>query len=357
MLKAITVREFRCFRELQLDGFERINLFSGANNVGKTALLEAIFLHMGGFNAGLPRLIEDMRGLGSQSADPEDLWGWLFPGRDLTRVIRTDGTDESGQGHALTVRASNIGSALPASGSYDDTSPGAGSAAFATGGVARGLRLECRFSDGVTVQSRADVTPSGLRIEPASRERFPTAILLPAAHHGAARDNATMFTRLEQSGRTEWLTAALRRVDPRLKRLAILVAGGGPMVHADLGEGALVPVSHVGQGFGRTLSALLAISLARDGIVLIDEVENGVYHEAMDHVWGAIREASVHANAQVFATTHSWECIRSAHAMFPVGPECNLRLYRLDRVDGTIEATSYDADSLSMALRTEMEVR
>lgn len=357
MLKAITIKEFRCFRELRLDGFERINLISGANNVGKTALLEALFLHFGGFNAGLPRLIEDIRGLGSQPLVPEDLWGWLFPGRDLSREIRTEGTDEAGQGHTLTVRLSDVGGALPSSGSYSDISHGPGSAAFATGGVSRGIRLDCRFSDGQSVQSRADVTESGVRIENAPRDRFLTAIFLPSLYRLSSHDNAAMFTRLEQSGRTEWLTAALRRIDPRLKRIAILVAGGAPMIHADLGEGALVPISHLGQGFGRLLSALLAISLARDGMVLIDEIENGVYHEAMDQVWGAIREASVHANAQVFATTHSWECIRSAHLVFPVDPGCNLRLYRIERVDGTIEAVSYDADSLSMALKTELEVR
>ncbi len=349
MLKTIAVTDFRCFTSLRIDGLERFNLVLGANNVGKTALLEALFLHLGGFNAALPRLLEEMRGASTQSVEPEELWGWLFRGRDLNREIRIESSDDSGRGHELIVRVSTAGAMTSSAPVYSEP-------AFATSGVARGLRLECKFTDGVSIRSRADVADPGLSIENGPRDRFPTVIFLPAVQR-ASRDNSSMFSRLEQEGRTEWLTSALRRLDPRLKRLAILVFGGAPVIHADLGEPPLVPISHLGQGFGRAMSVLLAISLARDGVVLIDEIENGLYHEAMDQVWNAIREAALHANAQVFATTHSWECIRSAHAAFPPSTEANLRLVRLERIDGAIESVSYDAESLAMALKTEIEVR
>lgn len=45
VIKNIKIQNFRCFEELKISGFEKINLISGKNNIGKTALLEALFIN------------------------------------------------------------------------------------------------------------------------------------------------------------------------------------------------------------------------------------------------------------------------------------------------------------------------
>lgn len=45
MLIDIEIRNFRCFEETKISGFERVNLIGGKNNSGKTALLEALLLN------------------------------------------------------------------------------------------------------------------------------------------------------------------------------------------------------------------------------------------------------------------------------------------------------------------------
>ena len=44
MLRDLTILNYRCFEDFQMDGLEQINLFVGNNNSGKTSLLEAIYL-------------------------------------------------------------------------------------------------------------------------------------------------------------------------------------------------------------------------------------------------------------------------------------------------------------------------
>ena len=44
MLKNIEIIEYKCFKNFKLDGLSRINIISGKNNVGKTALLECLFI-------------------------------------------------------------------------------------------------------------------------------------------------------------------------------------------------------------------------------------------------------------------------------------------------------------------------
>jgi len=45
MFTQFIINNFRCFHYFDYTNVNRINLISGKNNVGKTALLEALFLH------------------------------------------------------------------------------------------------------------------------------------------------------------------------------------------------------------------------------------------------------------------------------------------------------------------------
>jgi len=44
MLENINIIDYKYFKDFQIDGLNRINIISGKNNVGKTALLEALLL-------------------------------------------------------------------------------------------------------------------------------------------------------------------------------------------------------------------------------------------------------------------------------------------------------------------------
>ena len=48
LITGLTVENFRCFPKLSVKGLTRVNLIVGANNSGKTALLEALEWHASG---------------------------------------------------------------------------------------------------------------------------------------------------------------------------------------------------------------------------------------------------------------------------------------------------------------------
>ena len=77
-------------------------------------------------------------------------------------------------------------------------------------------------------------------------------------------------------------------------------------------------------------------------------------------VWRAIAEAARQFDVQVFATTHSFECIGAAHQAFSEdlpGLQDDLRLHRLDRVNGDTVAKTYDREILGAAMEMRLEVR
>jgi AAA15 family ATPase/GTPase len=140
--------------------------------------------------------------------------------------------------------------------------------------------------------------------------------------------------------------------------LEILTYQGISMIHGYLkGYDEPVPSPLLGDGVRRSLSVILAVGAAENGVVLVDEIENGIHHSAMKPLWSVIAEASKTFNCQVFATTHSEECIYAAHDAFKENGPYDLMLYRLDRRNGSISAVAYDEERLDAAFSIPLEVR
>jgi AAA15 family ATPase/GTPase len=132
------------------------------------------------------------------------------------------------------------------------------------------------------------------------------------------------------------------------------------MLYGDVGLANLIPLPLMGDGMLHLTNFVLQIANAQNGVVLIDEIENGLHYSVMTNVWKAIASAAKEYNTQVFATTHSWECIRYAHEAFSSEKtyDEDFRLHRLDRQDdGEITVVTYDQESLGASLEFGMEVR
>ena len=162
-------------------------------------------------------------------------------------------------------------------------------------------------------------------------------------------------------GYSDDILECLRKVDPRIKRLITIQNPPTPMVYVDVGLSRPVPMGFLGDGIGRLLSMALAFHNARDGAILIDEVENGIHYSKLEAIWERIDWLSREFNVQVFATTHSYECVKAAHAAFKHAElDDDFSLMRLQRnhKTGQIEIIVYDDnEALDYAMEYEREVR
>jgi hypothetical protein len=77
----------------------------------------------------------------------------------------------------------------------------------------------------------------------------------------------------------------------------------------------------------------------------------------MKGVWQAIARAARLSNTQVFATTHSYECIVAAHTAFSEDEPYDLKLYRLELGRKGVEVAAYDKEVLEYATEMSHEVR
>ena len=369
MYKSFEVRNFRCFRELTIADLERVNLIAGVNNVGKTALLEALFLHCGAYNPALALRVNAFRGIEVMKIElgrwVETPWDSLFHQFDTMKSIELVGEDVATGRRTLRLRVLREPSELARVARFIHHSPDESQGIFSSdesqkildsSEMAKVLQLEYqereRRGSYYMILDR-----KGVRTEP-----IPPAPPFPAFFQGARmripfKEEAERFGRLEIRGEQDVVLQVLKLIEPRLKRLAIVVVAGEPVLHGDIGADRLMPLPIMGGGMVRLASLAINIGNAPNGVVLVDEIENGLHHSILPKVWQAIGEVARQFNTQIFATTHSLECIIAAHKAFSESRHYDFRLHRLEYSRGTIRAVTYDQESLEAAIETGLEVR
>ena len=360
MYESFEVRNFRCFRELTIAELERVNLIAGVNNVGKTALLEAMFLHCGAYNPTLALRLNAFRGIEAvkikfgQWIEPP--WDSLFHQFNVSKSMELVGENTVTGRRSLRLNVVRDPSELSSIAQFSGSAPDVSEGILSSSEIAKVLKLE--YEEGERHGSSYMILDrKGIRAEP-----IPPVPPFPAFFQGARMrvpfpDEAERFGNLEIRGQQDVLLQVLRLIEPRLSRLAMVVVAGEPMLHGDIGIGRLVPLPVMGEGMVRLASLVLHIGNAPNGVVLVDEIENGLHHSILPKVWRAIGEVAREFNTQVFATTHSRECIVAAHKAFAESDVYDFRLHRLEGTKEGIRAVTYDQETLEAAIETDLEVR
>jgi hypothetical protein len=355
------IEQFRCIGQVSIDPLKRINLIAGDNNAGKTALLEAVFLHCGAFNPSLVATLAGLRGIGSyklESGHPlQPPWNSLFRDLDESKRIRLVGKDSRNRSRTITINTTSDPQDMAHVKSASKHAAVNGQGTATSGGRTDVLRWQ--HSGG----GREDVVL--LFFDGPEIRTYPAAIrspLFPGRFIGSRwspdfPEIAEQFGELEIERKEDVLLKILRLIEPKLNRLSTVLLGGVPMLHADVGIGKLIPVAFLGDGILRLARIILWIIHSSGGVLLIDEVDNGFHHSHLRQIWSAIAACASQFNVQVFATTHSRECIVAAHLAFSETFNYDFRLHRLDRDDEGIHAITYDQESLEAAIESGFEVR
>ena len=355
MLRKFSVRNFRCFRYLDIEPLARVNLIVGENNVGKTALLEALYLNFKPGSPEAPWRVNHSRGVRGKLAESWDELVWLFYRKQTAASIELLSEDDEKRNNALRIRLVEPEERLLApieSGDAEQTNADM----LAAIAQSSALKLEYTDHEGVEYASHARLVPGGM--SSSSVNNPPSGnVALVLKNPSFSEEHANRYSALVEGGREEELLPSLQALDSRIRRLELLYPANKPMLYADVGNGQLVPWLYMGEGLGYVLSWQLAIMTAKDGTVLIDEFENGLHYGALVDAWKAVGAAARDSNVQVFATTHSWECVKAAQNAFAESGDDEFRLHRLERRDDDIVAITYDQEQLETSIEFNFEVR
>lgn len=149
---------------------------------------------------------------------------------------------------------------------------------------------------------------------------------------------------------------ALRLVEPRIKDIQLL----DKKIMVDIGLEERLPINVLGDGVRKVLSILLSIHNAQNGVLMVDEIDNGLHYSVMPDLWKVILHSCRKLNTQLFVSTHSMDMVKAlVAAMLEVGAQDNdVSAFKLiKKNDDELAALRYGIAELSYAVEQELEVR
>jgi len=76
-------------------------------------------------------------------------------------------------------------------------------------------------------------------------------------------------------------------------------------------DGKYLSLSEFGDGLKNFVHIVIVLLSYTKRAIFIDEIENGIHYTKLDDMWRVILKLSIYQDIQIFATTHSKECIES----------------------------------------------
>jgi AAA15 family ATPase/GTPase len=232
-IREIEIQNFKCFEDFKAEGFGRVNLIGGKNNVGKTALIEAIYISNSKNN--LKKIITTR-----YMADILwDLW------KEIGKKFINNFIDEKIEDYKKSQIKTNLND----------------------------LKIDIKFQSS----------------NKATKNRY-----------------ENLYSLIIKNELEDRLDSYIKDFDSDIEKFRII--NSQPYCKKN---GDFYNLNEFGDGLSKFIYFIMHLLSQKNSIILIDEIENGIHYTNLDKLWEIILTISKQQNVQVFATTHSKECIES----------------------------------------------
>ncbi len=355
-IEEFNVENYKLFDDLQVKELNRVNLITGKNNVGKTSLIESMFLALGPTNPTLWSKISNWRGLDRVSPKQSTV-PYFFPKLNTSHPITFSVGASGNFNYKVQMRFGESISLQPSiSKTQSRKMSGQGTVSIEELEERRTVQISYIPDKGKRRDSIATITRGEVEFTGAKGLPFAESIFIRPGVSSKEASNPERYTRLDKGNRVQKFEKHLKSVEPNLLRTSLGVENDETMIMGDVGYG-LVPLSLLGSGMFRLTTILLCIANYPNAVVLIDEIEYGFHHTVFEKVWHAIAEFAIEYNTQIIATTHNDECIATAHKVFKDRTPYDFHLHRLVRRQDHIEIFGFDKEQIEASLESGWELR
>ena len=334
MLTKIHIQNFKGFKDTLIAPLRKVNLILGGQNVGKTSVLEAVYLgasNIGGFQqiASLFRVAEG----GDSKRYVQSTLGRLSRSIELTSESET----------ILRVEFNST--------AFQKDFQGLGQ----------------MKNDDVQVQRSIWGTnvgrpgASGDQIGPTDALEKMSFVdpLAVSVHLPKQFDLIQLFDRAVLARKKRDLLVMLQKIEPRLEDLHSLSPDGEQRIYVELkGVGEALPLPQLGHGFSRLVHLYCSLLATNAKLALMDEIENGIHYSSLPTLFRGIQDIAAQHDVQTLMTTHSWDCIRAAYKTFADADSLqDFQLIRLERDGDNVRAVVINGEALDTVMEAGYEVR
>lgn len=338
MLNSLAIKNFRNLEDLQIESLGQINLITGKNNTGKTAFLEAVAIYQSKGDISIINELQWNRGENRSARRPEFYFS-LFTGHSVGNNFISIGT---------------LNSSL------------FGAKAFGSNSIV------IKFSDlhvvpvnlEIHYQNKVDKHPSfydenNQYISGTRPKKKKFTLEFVSSPYLKERQNGILWDKIVLTEKESNVVEALKIIENTTERITFVSTYNKrvPIIKVKNFKNT-VSLKSMGDGINRILDIILALVNVENGTLLIDEFENGLHYTSQKKLWEVIFFLSHKLKIQVFATTHSYDCIRSFQETINENKtDITTNLIRLDNKNGKIVQVGFDGDELKIATENNIEIR
>lgn len=376
-MKSLEVKKYKNFEHLTLNDLANINLIVGKNNVGKSALLEAVSIFASNGDLEQIKAVLASRGEGvgfsssvEKSAEKEmerflSLYHqWNVP-NFLNHPIEISANEKlSGRkinfsmrlaGYIKSIETDSQGFERPYKLLEDNNE-----AMFENPDIHIGLLLS--YDERKTFY-----------MFNGERKRNPAeglnAFEYVRTNQIMGDKNPKLYDKIALTPNEKYIIKALQIIEPQIENINFLKDDKAPGQSDERvpfivfkNDSKRYRLSAMGDGINRILTIILAMLNCENGVLLIDEFENGLHYSVQHQLWKVINDLSTKLNVQVFATTHSMDTLRSLSELindYPIEEmQDKVACYYLQRTQtNEIKSYRYSADNFEFLINKGEDIR
>jgi len=266
----IEIVDYKCFKNFKVSGFKKVNLIGGQNNIGKTTFMEACFLCSSEFYGDIyNKLIEIkthrnlINNVLSRNERQKDIQNLILDNQNLEILCNNEKTS---------------------------------------------IKFENNIYN-INVTSKSSKQLDYITLYNSLEQNIPYSFMgFSLSYISSFSDFNDMYNRgISQLKLDNKLDNVNEYLNKMFNISKIDTINDEPYIMVD----KWVKLSETGQGIKTFINIIFSISILENRTLYIDEIENGIHYSLFDDLWEIVLKLSNYRNIQLFATTHSKECIES----------------------------------------------
>ena len=368
MIQSVRIKNFKTFKDTQIDRFTKLNIITGGNNVGKSNLLEALYCLVGKSMHPCTNITEVYDNIRKEPLTTESK-NLMFYGLDTKEEIQIVTTLDNNQTLDLQIKfiASENQKVIES-----QIIPTAEQTQMSSQlNFTLKKNNEEIYNDHLNIAKIPNFPPipnqSGYNrqfknFEPSQLQKllpFESAVIIPSdvayrqAHMIQAVSKICSNNQLEEE-----LNKHLNQFDNNIQAISFNTNNQLKLKVKNIKE--KVPLSVFGDGLKKYLHIVSAFMADNAKTIYIDEVENGLHFSRMGLLLKNIIDFinnNKDGNLQVFMTTHNQEFIEILDQVIKEKDFVHqTKLFCLEQYNGSIVAEPYYGENLSLYFKNHVNL-
>lgn len=338
-LKSFTIKNYKSIANLEIEKLNRVNLFIGDNNAGKSNILEAVLLYATRFNLTHILSVNKHR-MEPSILNPENVTsrGICLPlVRNRSIIIFKEGIELRSSTESVKlqlVKAIRVNKG---------------------GEILTKYRPFNQEEEGINA-IKVGISDDSKNYEYRSISKVPINAF-PCIYVNCASKQLDKWTEYWENivltDDKSKILGALQIIAPEIEDIAVIrMLEDSPKPFVKIGEHKS-PLFAMGDGIVHIFNIMLALINAKDGILLLDEMENGLHLRTLEKLWTVINNLSKQWNVQVFVTTHSNDCIKA----FSENSREDGTLYIIKHQNGETSLKTKNFKMVETSLKANIDLR